>query len=88
LRRLGKPLHITPRGNAIIQVNFAPRIGSKVVTKEMKEVGQVFDVFGPVKSPYVSVKLNVEPSSAENLVNEVLYEIINSKKEKRPKKRK
>jgi len=54
----------------------------------MKEVGQVFDVFGPVKSPYVSVKLNVEPSSAENLVNEVLYEIINSKKEKRPKKRK
>ncbi|MGQ9719911.1 MAG: H/ACA ribonucleoprotein complex subunit GAR1 [Candidatus Jordarchaeum sp.] len=87
MRRLGKPLHQTPRGDLILRVNFTPRIGSKVVNKEMREVGQIFDIFGPVKTPYVSVKPQVEPKIAEKLVDEVLYEFINGKKQRYSKKR-
>lgn len=72
MRRLGKPLHRTTRGDLILRVNFTPKIGSKVVTKNMREVGQIFDVLGPVKTPYVSIKPQVEPDIAEKLVDEVL----------------
>ncbi|MEM3586186.1 MAG: Gar1/Naf1 family protein [Candidatus Jordarchaeaceae archaeon] len=88
MRRLGKPLHLSAHGDLILRTDYAPKIGSKVVTKDMKEVGKVFDVFGPVKAPYVSVKPQVEPSAAEKLVNEVLYEIVEGKKRRYPKKRK
>nr|MDO8078497.1 Gar1/Naf1 family protein [Candidatus Freyarchaeota archaeon] len=88
MRRLGKPLHLTARGDLIFRVNFTPRIGSKVVTKKGKEVGRIFDVFGPVKTPYVSVKPQVDPDVAESLVGEVLYELVDRKKRRYPKKRK
>lgn len=88
LRRLGKPLHLSAHGDLIIRVDYTPKIGSKVVTKDLKEVGRVFDVFGPVKAPYVSVKPQVETSVAEKLVDEVLYELVEKKKEKQSKKRK
>lgn len=79
---------MTARGDLILRVNFTPKIGSKVVTKEMREVGQIFDVLGPVKTPYVSIKPQAEPEIAENLVDEVLYELVNSKKRRYFKRRK
>nr|MDO8082235.1 Gar1/Naf1 family protein [Candidatus Freyarchaeota archaeon] len=88
MRRLGKPLHLTARGDLIIRVDFTPKIGSKVVTKDMKEVGQIFDILGPVKTPYVSVKPQVEPVIAEKLVDEVLYELVDEKKRRYSKRRK
>ncbi|MFB0560109.1 MAG: H/ACA ribonucleoprotein complex subunit GAR1 [Candidatus Lokiarchaeia archaeon] len=88
MRRLGKPLHLTTRGDLILRVNFTPKIGSKVVTKDMREVGQIFDVLGPVKTPYVSVKPQVEPNIAGKLVDEVLYELVNRKKRGYSKRRK
>jgi rRNA processing protein Gar1 len=32
------------------------RINHTVVTREGRRVGRVYDVFGPVKRPYVSIK--------------------------------
>jgi rRNA processing protein Gar1 len=54
----------------------------------MKEVGQVFDILGPVKAPYVSVKPQVERGTAEKLVDEVLYELVEDKKRRFSKRRK
>jgi RNA-binding protein len=33
-------------------------MNAKVVTKKMDKIGTVYDIFGPEKSPYVSVKLD------------------------------
>lgn len=88
MRRLGKPLHLSARGDLIIRAESTPKIGSKVVTKDMVEVGKIFDIFGPVKMPYVSVKPQVEPSAAEKLVDEVLYELVDENRRRYSKRRK
>jgi len=57
LRRLGKVLHLSPMtGNLIVKAQVTPRIGEKVYNGELRLIGFVFDVFGPVSSPYVAVK--------------------------------
>ena len=57
LRKLGKILHVSETTkNIIVKADFAPRIGSKVFDGEEGEIGVVFDVIGPVNSPYISVK--------------------------------
>jgi RNA-binding protein len=52
-------------------VETPPKIGEKVVDEKLKQVGTVFDVFGPVSSPYVAVKITVE--NPKSLVNQILY---------------
>jgi len=56
LQRLGKVLHISPNRNIIVKVENIPKIGEKVVDENLKPVGRIFDIFGPVSSPYVAVK--------------------------------
>jgi len=52
------------------------QIGDRVVDENLKPVGKIFDIFGPVSSPYVSVKANVE--NPQSLTNRILY-IVPSK---------
>ncbi len=33
----------------------SPRIGTRVLTEELTEVGELVDVFGPVERPYLAV---------------------------------
>jgi RNA-binding protein len=56
LRRVGTVLHVSSHGYIIIKAEFFAKIDSAVVTKRMKRVGTVHDVFGQVTSPYISVK--------------------------------
>jgi len=57
LKRLGKILHASEAtGNLIVKSTYTPKIGTKVFDGELKEVGVVFDVFGPTNSPYISIK--------------------------------
>ncbi|WP_309492746.1 Gar1/Naf1 family protein [Candidatus Hecatella orcuttiae] len=57
MRKLGKTLHVSQAtGNVIVKASVNPKIGEKVFDGDLKLVGSVFDVFGPVTSPYVSVK--------------------------------
>lgn len=77
MKRLGKVLHVSSSGNLIVQANIAPEIGSKVVDEKLKEVGSVYDVIGPVNSPYVAVR-PIERSEVEKYVGKPLY-ILESK---------
>ncbi len=72
MRRLGEVLHISHRGMVIVRTDKSPPIGAEVVDKKVQKVGQVKDVFGPVKAPYVSVKPfnNVD---LEKIVGHQLY---------------
>ena len=60
--KLGAVVDISSPRGLIIRAGESfeviPEINAKVFTKKMDLVGRIFDVFGPVKQPYISVKLN------------------------------
>lgn len=87
LQRLGRVIHVTPSRNIVIKVETPSKIGEKVVDEKLRQVGTVFDIFGPVSSPYIAVKPTVENS--ESLVNQTLYIIPSSRHvDRRREKRK
>ena len=77
MQRLGKVLHVTPSQNIVVKVDKTPKIGSDVVDEKLKVVGKVFDVIGPVSSPYVVVKPAVK--EPEKLSSKQLYLVLSKK---------
>ncbi len=77
MKRLGKVLHLSTHGNLIVRSDDGalPRMNSSVLTKKMEKIGTVYDVFGPEKEPYISVKLNKNfaGSKAKALINDRVY---------------
>ena len=81
MKKLGVVLHTTNYGNLLVRGKFSGKnvvskiAGSVVVTKKMKKIGKVYDVFGPVKQPYISVKPFKEISDRElfELCNDWVY---------------
>jgi len=71
LQRLGKAMHISDSKNLIVRAESLSRLGAIVVDKNLEKIGRVFDIFGPVKEPYISVKLGV--SDPEKYIGQVLY---------------
>lgn len=56
---LGKGMHQSKgNNNLIITLSTEARIGQPVTDKEGKNIGRIFDIFGPVEAPYASIKLN------------------------------
>jgi RNA-binding protein len=82
LQRLGEVLHLTPSQNIVVKVYKNPEIGSTVVNEKLEIIGKVFDVIGPVSSPYAVVKPMVE--EPEKLTGKQLY--LSLSKKKRSKK--
>lgn len=79
LQRLGKVLNVTPSQNIVVKTGKTPKIGSTVVDENLKFVGKIFDIIGPVPSPYVVVKPAIK--EPEKLSNKQLYLQL-SKKER------
>lgn len=69
----------------VVKVEVLPRIGEKVVDEKLKQVGTVFDVFGPVSKPYVAVKPSME--DPKSLVNQNLYVVPSAKNHKERRRR-
>lgn len=80
-------LHVTPSRSIIVKVEKPPRIGERVVNEKLQQVGTVFDIFGPVSSPYVAVKTTID--KPDTLKSQLLYVIPSPKQgTKRKEKRK
>jgi rRNA processing protein Gar1 len=64
----------------IIKVENVPEIGETIVDETLRPVGKVFDIFGPINSPYASFK----PTShqPQKLLNKTVY-ILPKKRLKR-----
>ena len=75
IKKLGTIMFFSDLGNAILKnPPKLPKIGSNVVTERMEHIGKIVDIFGPVKSPYVSIK--IKPQYKESIdVNTLLYVI-------------
>jgi rRNA processing protein Gar1 len=69
LKPLGFTLHISKSGLLTVKATNTPRIGSTAFLRGTGPIGTVIDVFGPVASPYVSVKLGrpLVPSQVRNV---------------------
>ena len=65
-------MHVTKRGAVIVQTDKTPPMGAKVVDKKAQPVGKVHDVFGPVKNPYVSVRVR-DKENAKKLIGQPIY---------------
>lgn len=83
MQRLGLVLHISPSRNIIMKVENIPKIGETVVDEKLKPVGRVFDILGPVSSPYVAIRPTIH--DPYKTVNKPLY-LIPSKRRKEKNK--
>jgi RNA-binding protein len=87
MKQLGKISHISNRNRVILKSDQTPGFGLPVFTENNKKFGTVYDVFGPTKGQYISVKVFVKNSkNLENRVGESLY-IPSKKIEKRGRKK-
>jgi RNA-binding protein len=82
---MGVVLHVSSTRNMIIKAENLPRIGDQVVDENLKPAGTVFDVFGPVSSPYVAVRPSTEDPN--HFVSRILYSVPSSKPKIRREKR-
>jgi len=71
LQRLGKVLNVTPSQNVVVKIDNPPKMGASVIDENLKVVGRIFDIIGPVSSPYVVVKPSIK--DPEKLTNRQLY---------------
>jgi RNA-binding protein len=78
LQKLGRARALTPSKNLVVKTEKAPRIGAEVVDENLKVVGKVFDIIGPVSAPYAVVKPTV--SEPVKLVNKPVYLLLSKTK--------
>ncbi|MEM3596891.1 MAG: Gar1/Naf1 family protein [Candidatus Bathyarchaeia archaeon] len=71
MQRLGRVLHATPSRNIVVKVENVPKIGEKVVDENMKPIGNVFDIIGPIRAPYAIIKPTIK--EVKDLVSKTLY---------------
>jgi RNA-binding protein len=70
--RVGTALHISrSSGNLIFKAENNAKIGDPVFNSGGKKVGLIFDIFGPVKTPFISVRPRIK--DPEKLVGEPLF---------------
>jgi RNA-binding protein len=81
LQRLGRVLNMTPSRSLVVRTEKTPRIGLSVVDEDLRVVGKVFDIIGPVSSPYTIVRPTIK--EPEKLVNRQLYVLPSEKRSKR-----
>ncbi len=84
MQRLGRVLHISSTRNIILKAENLPRMGERVVDADLKQIGTVYDIFGPISSPYISVKTNLE--NPNYLADQILYNFPSSRNRQRKRK--
>jgi rRNA processing protein Gar1 len=55
----------------ILKADNVPHIGNQAIDENLKPVGTVTDVFGPLANPYVAVRPSIDQSNS--YVQHVLY---------------
>ncbi len=81
MQRLGRVSNVTPSRNIIVKTENTPKMGAEVVDENLKVIGKVFDIIGPVSAPYAVVKPTIrEP---DKLVNKPVYLLLSKTKRSR-----
>ena len=79
LKRLGAILHIMDnflvvRADSTLEHGIYHE-GLLVVNRKMKKIGRIKEIFGPVKAPYISIRMfkDITSSEIDGLKNERVY---------------
>ena len=81
MQRLGLILHVSPNHNIVAKIENLPRIGEAVVDENLKTIGKVFDIIGPVSSPYAAIKPQIK--DAERLAGKTVYTIPSTRRKEK-----
>jgi len=74
LQRLGKVLHLSNSRKLVLRTKVKVEAGTEVLSANWKSVGTVFDIFGPVGKPYVSIKTLI--SNPDHYIGRFLYTVV------------
>jgi RNA-binding protein len=70
--RVGTSSHISSSsGNLILRAERQVKIGEVIADSRGKQIGHVFDFFGPVEAPFIAVKTKMK--DPEKLLGEELF---------------
>jgi RNA-binding protein len=72
---------MTPSRGLVLRTEKISRIGLSVVDENLRVVGKIFDIIGPVSSPYTVVRPTIK--EPEKLVNRQLYVLPSERRSKR-----
>jgi len=72
---------MTPSRSLVVRTEKTSRIGLSVVDENLRVVGKIFDIIGPVSSPYAVVRPTIK--EPEKLVNRQLYVLPSERRSKR-----
>jgi len=76
-RTIGTVLHLVDNKLIVRGKKMKPEqiVNSIVITNDKRKIGKVYDVFGPVNRPYVSVKTfkSVKEKQLRKIVNNELF---------------
>jgi rRNA processing protein Gar1 len=64
-----------------VKTDNPPKVGCEVADENFTVVGKVFDIIGPVSSPYAVIKTNVK--NPATLLNKPLYLLLSKPRSKR-----
>ena len=81
LQRLGKITNVSPSKNIIVKTDNPPQIGSQVVDENLNVIGKIFDIIGPVSSPYALIKTSIK--EPDKLVNKPVYLLSKTQRSKK-----
>ncbi|MEM3955821.1 MAG: Gar1/Naf1 family protein [Candidatus Bathyarchaeia archaeon] len=71
MKEAGEILHVIKGNKVVAKVKFPLKLGLTVYDIRRKPIGQIIDIFGPVKSPYVEI--DVGEQDPKKLVNSPIY---------------
>lgn len=88
MKVLGNILHLANSGKLIAKSDKTPPAGAFVYTNDKQKIGKVYNIFGPVKNPYIAINLyrsvnkrDLESRCGEKLFVSTKREMEKSKKE-------
>lgn len=70
---LGQVRGLGYNGRLIVKGNFAPRLELDVMDNTKRVIGRITRVFGPVESPYISIKLPKNQRPSLDIVGKEVY---------------
>ena len=71
--RLGRVLHFSTSKHLILNAMSLPRIGTTAYDEDLNKIGNVIEIFGPIKQPYLSIKPSV--SRPDRYIGKILYSL-------------
>jgi RNA-binding protein len=73
LRKVGDILHVSHDGRFVLKLSTTPPLGITVYDYSMRRLGVLYDIIGPVNSPYGLVKPDPQLSEVNEFVGKPAY---------------